>query len=407
MDNLIDSLPRWVEVDLDAIIHNLNEVKKVVTPGVKIMAVVKADAYGHGAPRIAKAVLDNGADMLAVTFVEEGVSLRKEGITAPILVFAPILPDQAAVVAANNLTPSVSSADVVDALAREATRTGIRLPVHLKVETGMGRTGLFPDEVLDLARVIVAQPALELEGIYTHFASAACGDREFTEQQFARLKRAIHDLDQAGIKVPLPHACNSAATMLYLHMHLKMVRVGTVLYGQNPGGGASGNLQLEDTWKLKTRVVHVKKYPAGTSLGYGRTYRTRKETWVAVLPIGFVDGFSMEPHLRPTGFLDLVKILVKIVAGYLGVRVGPVDVEINGRTFPVVGKIAMQLSMVDLGDQGADVFSGTVVTVPARRTGINPLVPKLYIAAGRPVAVRALRSEEMELGIGERRRNLE
>lgn len=391
-------LLRWVEVDLDAVAHNLKETAKLLSPGVKIMAVVKADAYGHGAPRVARTLLANGADMLAVTFVEEGIRLRKEGINAPILVFAPVLPEQAAAVAAHNLTASVSTREAAVALAQEAARRGTRIPVHLKVETGMGRTGLFPEEVPALAREIVSQPALELEGVYTHFASAANGDRQYTEQQFARLLRVLAELESAGIQVPLPHACNSAATLMFPRMHLKMVRLGTVLYGQYPGGAAAGNINLRDTWTLKTRVIHAKKYPAGTSVGYGRTYRTRRETWIAVLPLGFVDGFTLEPHAKPTGLLDLLKIVAKITAGYLGFRLGPVEVRINGRRVPVVGKVAMQLTMVDLGEQGSEADVGAVAVVPARRTSINPLIPKLYLEAGRPVALRTAVGEEIEFG---------
>lgn len=398
MVQTIDQAPaRWVEVDLDAIVANLKQIRSLLAPGVELMAVVKADAYGHGAVEVARTVLANGADRLAVTTLDEAVELRESGITAPILVFSPLLLPENSRAVDYDLAVSVSSVDGVEDLAEAARRSGKTAAVHLKVETGMGRTGAFPLAAVELGRGISATPGLILEGVYTHFAVAGLADKTYTEEQFRKLMQVINDLEREGIKVPLRHACNSAATLDLPHMHLDLVRVGTLLYGQFPSLQVQHKISLQDPWRLKARIVSVKEVPAGTSVGYGRTYSTNRAARVAVLPIGYVDGYTLDPILRPESLWDLLKFLVKDVLYYFGMANRNLSAVVRGRRVPVVGKVAMQLCMLEFG-LNDDVKVGDVVELAARRTTISPRLPKLYLKDGRPYKLRTWQGEESLLG---------
>ncbi|NPV26729.1 MAG: alanine racemase [Firmicutes bacterium] len=394
MPRMLNQLPaRWVEVDLDAIIHNLKQVRSLLAPGVSLMAVVKADAYGHGAVEVARTVLSNGADRLAVTTLDEAIELREAGITAPILVFSPLLKEENEIAIDHDLAVTVGSAENVDDLAEAAEQRRKPVAVHLKVETGMGRTGAFPAEAIELGRRISSRPGLKLEGVYTHFAVATLKNKSYTEEQFRKLMQVINELEKQGVQIPLRHACNSAATLDLPHMHLNLVRVGTLLYGQYPSLYVQRKISLKDSWQLKARIVHLKEVPAGTSIGYGRTYRTTRPARIAVLPIGYVDGYTLDPILRPDSFIDLLKFLAKDVLHYLGFANRHLSAEVNGRRVPVVGKVAMQLCMLEFG-LNEPVRVGDVVRLMARRTTISPRLPKLYVKDGRPYKLKYWRGEE-------------
>lgn len=369
---------RWVEIDLGAVAHNVSRVKELLGGGVRLMAVVKADAYGHGLIPVTRVALERGASMLGVTHPEEGMALREAGITAPILVFRPLLPGEEDDVIRYGLTPSVSSRDQAERLAAAGRRSGERVPVHLKVETGMGRTGFPPDILQSVAGDLFSLPELEWEGIYTHFASAA-GDPSFTRQQFRVFQDVVRDLTARGMVFPLRHVSNSAAALLYPEMRLEMVRVGTLLYGQHPAGVKNNSPELADTWSFWTRVLHLHRVRRGETVGYGRTYRVRRDTLLAVVPVGYSDGFGIDVNPRPAGIGDFLKVMGKIALSYLGFPVGTCYVMINGAPAPVVGRIGMELSCIDVGKiPGVEV--GTPVLLQARRTVIRASIPRVYRA---------------------------
>ncbi|MDH7478412.1 MAG: alanine racemase [Syntrophomonadaceae bacterium] len=392
--------PRWVEVDLDAIKHNLNQVRRLIGPKVKVMAVVKADAYGHGAVAVARLMQAEGVEWLAVTTLDEGIELRRRGIEIPILVFAPLLGNQAGLAVDYHLTPSLHSEEAAESISRAARYRRQQAGVHLKIETGMGRTGLSPNEAAILALGIAQDPYIKLEGIYTHLAvamSTARADQRYTEGQYRKFVQVSDYLARREVKIPLRHVCNSAATLAYPHMHLEMVRPGTLLYGQYPSPNPRLRLNLRDAWQLKARVLQVQEFPAGTSIGYGRTKVLRRRTRVAVLPVGYVDGFSLEPVPRPRGVVDLLRFLVKLLLAWLGLRHGEAVVEIEGRRVPVLGKVAMQFTMVDVTGV-PQIKAGTVAVLSARRTTISRSLPKIYLQAGQPWLVVTLLGEESLFG---------
>lgn len=391
--------PRWVEIDIDAIRHNLQEVRQWVGPDVKIMAVVKADAYGCGAPVVSRALVEQGVEWLAVTTIDEGIELRKKGIEARILVFSPLLSAQLRLAVDYELTPTVNSEATAWALAQAARDRGKLIRAHLKLETGMGRNGLFPAEAISLMERLADQPHLEIEGLYTHLAAANSprqADFKYTMAQYEGLQQTAETLNQRGIRIPLRHVCNSAGLLAYPQLHLDMVRPGTILYGQYPSATVQKRLNLIDPWRLKAKIIQVKDYPSGRDIGYGRTFTTRRPSRIAVLPVGYVDGYTIEPVLKPQGVKDLIKVLAKDVLSYLGVTRAARQVKVEGKRVPVIGKVAMQSCMIDVtGQPGIEV--GAVVEMSARRTTINRQLPKVYLKAGLPYLIATPDGKEQQL----------
>ncbi|MGD0152793.1 MAG: alanine racemase [Thermacetogeniaceae bacterium] len=383
MDNEQAGQARWVEIDLDAIAGNVAAVKRLLDPGVKLLAVVKADGYGHGLVPVARIAIMRGADMLGVTHPEDGVRLRQAGIAAPVLVFRPLLPGEEEAIVEWDLTPSVSSLAQAQRLSAAAAQSGRQMPVHLEIETGMGRTGFTPETLLSVLDKLLNLPGILLDGIYTHFAAAA-GDTSFTRRQYRLFDHLEQEIQRRGVHIPLRHVCNSAATLLYPELHLEMVRVGNLLYGQLPAGIRDGSLpdglQLKDPWSFWTRVVHLKPVQRGGTVGYGRTRRLRRDTVLAVLPVGYSEGFGLDVAPHPAGWIDLLKVLVKTAGSFLGLPLGIQHVSINGRTAPVLGRISMELSCVDVG-KIPGVGVGTPVRLPGRRTTIRASVPRVYITS--------------------------
>jgi alanine racemase len=373
---------RWVEIDLEAIAGNVAAVRGLLKPGVRLLAVVKADGYGHGLVPAARVAVTRGADMLGVTHPEDGAALREAGIGAAVLVFRPLLPGEEEMVVRQDLTPSISSLPQAQRLSAEAARYGRQVAVHLKIETGMERAGFTPAALRGALDKLLALPSLRLEGIYTHFAAAA-GDSPFTRRQYQLFCGVVEELQERGVRIPLRHVCNSAATLLYPELHLDMVRVGNLLYGQLPAGikqrSLPDEMRLEDPWSFWTRVVHLQPVRRGSTVGYGRTGRVQKDTVLAVLPVGYSEGFGLGVAPRPAGLIELFKVLAKTAASFIGIPTGINHVSINNRNAPVLGRVGMELTCVDVGKL-PDVGVGTPVRLLARRTAIKDSVPRVYLA---------------------------
>ena len=281
----------WAEIDLDAIAHNARELKRFVGEKTELMAVVKADGYGHGAVQVAETALDNGASRLAVNRALEGVQLRQAGITTPVLIMGYTLPAQAETVVRWNLTPTVNTPEQAQTLSAVASHKGKLLPIHVKVDTGMGRFGLLPDEVVDFVRAISALPGLFLEGIYTHFAIADAADKSYTLHQFGIYLEVVKGLEEAGFAIPIKHVANSAAALDLPETHLDLVRCGIALYGLRPSSEVEPTIPLRPAMALKSRVARVRTLPPGASISYGCTYTTSEPTRVALVPVGYGDGY--------------------------------------------------------------------------------------------------------------------
>lgn len=380
---------KWVEINLEAIKHNYRQVRQKIPSQTKILGVVKADAYGHGAPEVGRALEETGIDMLGVTTVDEGRKLREAGIAAPILVFGPFLPEDIDSIIGQDLTVTLASKEQFDWLkqvvAKLGTESQAAVRLHLKVETGFGRTGLWPSQVLDYAQAVLSTPGLLLEGVYSHLATAMWRNKGYALEQFKIFQKVLTELEQAGIKDILKHISNSAASLELPQMRLDMVRIGTLLYGQYPSPLAEGSLDLQDPWAFKARVIYLRDLPAGHSIGYGRTFKTSRPTRVAVLPIGFADGFQVEPVFKPAGLWDLIKGAVKLLLHYLNhPRVSPTVIFPEGKG-RILGKAGMQLTMVDVSRMRG-IELGAIVKIPIRRTAVSSAVPRVFLESEKSKA---------------------
>jgi alanine racemase len=314
--------PTWLEVDLDAIAHNVRRVVEMVGAGAAVLAVLKADGYGHGMVRVARTALNNGATYLGVASVSEGASLRRAGISAPILVLGFTPAWQARELVLNGLSATIFDLDVAQAIGRAAREMDRPALVHVKVDSGMGRLGLLPGEVLPFVRELRRVPNLVLEGIFTHF-SVADSDPAYTRYQLDRFRSVLEALEAEGLRFPLVHAANSAAILGLKESHFNLVRLGIAMYGLQPSEHTRLPGDFRPALSFKTQVAQVKSLPAGSFVSYGNTYQTAGEQRIAVLPVGYADGFRRAP--RHWG-----------------------EVLVRGRRAPVVGRVCMDQTMIDV-----------------------------------------------------------
>jgi alanine racemase len=385
MKSVLSARPVWAEINLDSITHNIREIKRIIGPATQIMAVVKADGYGHGAVRAAETALNAGASSLAVAFVEEAVELRQSGIEAPVLIFGYTGPARFSDLVKYKLTPTVFDLSTASALSVQAAEKGIKLSIQLKVDTGMGRIGLLPEEAVEVIYRITRLPGLEIEGLYTHFASADDQDQSYTREQLLLFNRVIEYCQERGIKFPLIHTANSAASIAYPQTRLNLVRVGIAIYGHYPFSDLRRNLlNLSPALTLKSRVVMVKTLPPGSGVSYGSTYITDRETLVATIPVGYADGYNRLLSNRGS-------------------------VLIRGRKAPVIGRVCMDHLMADVseipgacpgdevvlyGRQGDAEFTveeaaGMVGTINYELLcAIGKRVPRLYFREGKLVSIK-------------------
>ncbi|MBV9848873.1 MAG: alanine racemase [Armatimonadetes bacterium] len=366
----------WVAVSRAALRHNVQAVRTLLAQGTdrppQMIAVVKANAFGHGAGETARIMQEAGVGFFAVTTPVEAWELRAAGITGRILVFLPPLPDQADALVEAEVDISVGDEEGLRQTAHAARRQGKTARVHLKVDTGMGRLGILPADALPLARRIAAEPVVEFAGLYTHFARALEKDPTPTRRQFAQFQQVARQIEEAGIHPGLRHCANSAAMVRFPEMRLDAVRPGTALYGQYPSAAVPRTLDLQDTWRLQARVVAVRDVPAGTAVGYGGEYVTRRPTRLAVLPIGYADGFTVAPASVTSGWRG-VRTLLRDLTGR-----GPgVSVTLHDRRAPVLGRVAMQVCTADVTDIPG-VAVGDIATVPARRITASARLPRIY-----------------------------
>ncbi|HMM19986.1 MAG TPA: alanine racemase [Selenomonadales bacterium] len=314
--------PTFAEIDLAAIRHNIREIRSAIGPGVKLTAVVKANAYGHGAVPVSRTALEAGADCLAVAIPEEGAELRAAGVSVPIFILGLTLPDQAGLVADNDLTASVSTQESVTALAEAGRRLNRSVKVMLKVDTGMHRIGVSPGKAEEFLQLIAATPGVEAAGIFTHLAAADAADKAYAIRQLTQF-RAVAEKPSSA-KLEFLSAANSATVVDLSDGYFNMVRPGIILYGLPPSGEMHKTLDLRPAMQFKTRITYIKQVPAGSPVSYGCTYRAERETYLATLPVGYADGYSR--HLSNKG-----------------------EVLIGGRRRPVVGRVCMDQTIVDLG----------------------------------------------------------
>ena len=285
--------PVWAEIDLDAIAHNVREIRKITSPQAKVMAIIKADGYGHGAEEVGRIALQNGADRLGVAILNEALALREAGFEVPILVLGYTPEEQAETIVANGITQTVFSFSLAQAISQAGTKLGKKATIHLKLDTGMGRVGVNPAKIVEFVKELSTLPNLEVEGMFTHFAVADELDKTYTEGQFTKFMGAVKALEKEGIRLPIYHVCNSAALIDLPQMHLDMVRPGIILYGLYPSPEVKKErILLKPALSLKAKVGYVKKVGEGTSISYGRRYIAQEERLIATLPLGYADGLT-------------------------------------------------------------------------------------------------------------------
>jgi alanine racemase len=378
--------PVWMEVNLDNLVHNIRAIKQNLGRGAGIIGVVKADGYGHGAVEVAQTLMGEGIGRFAVAVLDEAIELRKAGIDVPILILGYTPPAQYSALIEYDIMPTIYSYDDAAILSSLAVNEGKDIKVHLKLDTGMGRIGLIPGEdSLDQVSNISKLRGIVIEGIFTHFSVADEQDKAYTRFQYSNFINFCDQLEAKGIQIPLKHVGNSAVVIDLPDMHLNLVRPGIMLYGIYPSEEVNkSRVIIKPLASLKARIAHVKNVPAGTSIGYGRKFTTRRESVIATLPIGYADGYSR-------------------------MLSGKAKVLVHGEEVPVVGNICMDQCMIDvtgldgvavgdevvlIGEQGERAIRAEDLARPLGTISheimcmINKRVPRVYIKNGEIMKIK-------------------
>jgi alanine racemase len=366
-------IPTIATIDLTALAHNVSKVREAIPRGCEILAVVKAHAYGHGMLEITRALGRLGIARFAIASVQEGIALREAGVAVPILVMGAMFPEQLQDAVRFRLTPVIHDKETAQYLAKVLEPTDPPYPVHVKVDTGMGRLGLLPEEALELLQSPLFKGPLRPEGLMTHLADADGEDPTYTHTQLQRFAEVTNRLAIIGLSMPLIHAANSAAILNHRAACFTAVRPGIMLYGY--GSTASGNMiDLKPILRLTTHIAQVRTMAAATPISYNRTYMTASRARIAVIPVGYADGYSRALSNRGA-------------------------VLIRGRRASIVGRVCMDMTMVDItnipdaqagdpvvliGRQGTQELSAEDLaawqgTIPYEvLCGIGPRVPRVY-----------------------------
>ncbi|MED3622894.1 alanine racemase [Neobacillus thermocopriae] len=341
----------WVEVDLERITENIRSIQSLLPQGVDMIAVVKANAYGHGDIQVAKTALEAGATYLAVAFLDEAIALRNNGINAPILVLGASRPQDCQIAARNHITLTVFQKEWLEE-AKNYLKSEDRMKVHLKIDTGMGRIGVrTSEEICGIEKIIADDERFELEGVFTHFATADELDITYFEEQLVKFEKLVASLAK---KPKYIHSSNSAASIRFSRAYFNAVRVGIAMYGLTPSLEMEKEIPfpLKEAFSLKSKLIHVKKLQKGDKVSYGATYVSEGEEWIGTIPIGYADGW------------------IRKLQGQ--------EVLVNGIRSPIVGRICMDQCMVRLPYH---VPVGTEVTLIGRQKeeviSVNEIAAKL------------------------------
>jgi alanine racemase len=318
----MDRLPAWVEVDLDAVRWNIDRIRGIVAGDVKILLVVKADAYGHGSVRISTFAAECGVDMLGVATLDEGTELREAGITLPILILSPVLPQEIEAALEKDLAVTASSYDFAEAASLAARKVGKPCILHVEVDTGMGRAGLSQSDAVAVIRRMHELDGLCFKGIYTHFPASDI-DIDYTEDQIKAFTGIVDELSSSGIAFQYVHCANSGAVLNFPGSHFNMIRPGLLVYGHTPSPFLKDRIEVFPVMSFKTKLVLVRDMPEGKSISYGRTYITEWPIKMGIIPVGY--GHGLSHRLSNNGCVLL-----------------------RGRRVPIIGRVTMDMTMLDL-----------------------------------------------------------
>lgn len=319
--------PTWAEINLKAVQNNYKITRDLAGSSTSVMAIVKADAYGHGAAEISEILSRSGVEMFGVATLEEAMELRENGIVQPVVILGGIQPDETECVVENGFIPTVYDKSTLEHLQRAVSGNNIVCRYHIKIDTGMSRLGFLKGEVDDLIDAVSTYENLVPEGIFTHFAAADENDRSYTEYQISEFNQIVKRFDKAGVYPKFVHMANSAAIQRFPESICNMVRPGIMIYG----ACSFNDTKLEPVMSVKSRIIQIKKIPQDTSVSYGCRFRTKRETTIAILPVGYADGYLRNLSNRAY-------------------------VSFKGQRVPVIGSICMDFTILDVTDvQGAKV----------------------------------------------------
>jgi alanine racemase len=336
-----DGVVTWAEINLDAIAQNVQEIKTYVGTGTEIIASVKANAYGHGLRPVARVALEAGATRLAVHRIQAAVALREAGIHAPILLLGHVLPSAIGLVVQYDITPTLVNWETAHLLSESADRP---IAVHIKIDTGMSRYGLEPEKALDFVRYVADLPNLWIEGLFTHFASADELNLDFAYRQWAQFQAILAAVIDAGYEIPLPHVCNSAAVVTMPEAHLAAVRPGLLIYGMAPSPESVPRFPLHRALTLKSTVIKVRDLAPGTTISYGRTFLTKHPMRVALVSLGYGDGYP------------------RLISNHG-------EVLIRGQRAPIRGRICMDQFVVEITNIPGVTVGDEVVAIGRQDDG--------------------------------------
>ncbi len=342
-----------MEVHLENLKANFRAIRRHVGAGPEIFSVVKADAYGHGAVPACKALVEAGCRRFAVAIPDEALELREAGIDAPILVLGPTPERSAKEYVREDITATLTDLSFARALGAEAVRQEKQAGIHVKVDSGMGRIGFLPQDIPAVLDELLTIPGIKIEGMFTHFAVADEQRLDYTDYQFGGLQEALDAAAKRGIRLSLRHACNSAGILACPDKYLDAVRPGVILYGMWPSGECPRPIELKPTFEVKTEVAFVKELPPRSGVGYGLRYMTRGVEEIAVLPVGYADGYSRALSMK-------------------------IHVLIHGKRVPLCGNICMDQTMVNVTGMG--VSQGDEVVLLGRQ-GDETITPEEMAAA--------------------------
>lgn len=364
----------FIEVNLSALRHNFDALSRVAGPTCGLICVVKANAYGLGAIECGRELLDAGAQMLAVTRVDEAVPLREAGLRGDILLLTPALPDELETVLTHNLVACISDFEDAARLSKAAQSLGVAARAHWKLDTGMNRLGTPAQEAAQLWPRLSALPNLNIEACFTHFARAGEPDEKPTRDAFARFQSATESLPINGAH----HCANSSALLRFPEMRGNACRPGTVLYGQFPSApakvaGTAAGVTLRDPFAARARIIAVRNVKAGASVGYGSEWTAARDSRIATLAVGYADGLTMEPRAREENALTQIG---KTLRGIMKPATSR-SVTLHNRECPIVGRVAMQSCSIDV--TGVDVQIGDVATARMRRVAAGANLPRVYV----------------------------
>ncbi|MCL5772927.1 MAG: alanine racemase [Firmicutes bacterium] len=378
--------PAWIEINLDNILHNLEEVKKLAGKETKILAMVKADAYGHGAVNNGCAVLAGGADYLGVAILDEALELRNAGIKAPVLVMGTGIPGQADVILKNGITQTVCSIEMAEALSRAASKNGKKALIHIKVDTGMGRIGFFPKEAPSAIKKIKKLPNLVIEGIFSHFATAPDEDKRYVNVQHDKFVNLLKELDASRLSCGTVHISNSATIIDMPFMKHHMIRPGIMLYGLYPSEHMKLKIDLKPALSLKAKISFVKKTDEKSSISYGRTYFASKNEIIATIPVGYADGYNRKLsnnfHVLING--QFAPIVGRVCMDQFMVNVSAIKGVTTGDEAVLIGKQGDKVISIDEMAKAAGTINYELVCLMSRR------IPRIYLEKGKAESARTL-----------------